>query len=103
MLIMTCDQIPEKSYTVLGTVIGSVVKSKNIGKDIGAGLKSIVGGELRSYTKMQEEARKEAIERMTAEAEALGADAIIAMRLSSSSIIQGASEMIAYGTAVKFN
>ena len=87
---------------MLGLVKGSTVQSKHIGKDIGAGFKSIIGGELRSYTEMMEEARQTATERMTAEANALGADAIVNVRFTTSAITQGAAEVIAYGTAVKF-
>lgn len=103
MLLTTCDNIPGKEYTVIGFVMGSFVNSKNIGKDIGAGLKSIVGGELKGYTKMMEESRMEALNKMVSEAQKLGADAIVTVRLSSSSVMQGAAEMIAYGTAVKYN
>ena len=87
---------------MLGLVKGSTVQSKHIGKDIGASFKSIIGGELRSYTEMMEEARQTATERMTAEANALGADAIVNVRFTTSAITQGAAEVIAYGTAVKF-
>ena len=87
---------------MLGLVKGSTVQSKHIGKDIGAGFKSIIGGELRSYTEMMEEARQTATERMTAEANALGVDAIVNVRFTTSAITQGAAEVIAYGTAVKF-
>ena len=87
---------------MLGLVKGSTVQSKHIGKDIGAGFKSIIGGELKSYTEMMEEARQTATERMTAEANALGADAIVNVRFTTSAITQGAAEVIAYGTAVKF-
>lgn len=103
MLLTTCDHVPDKEYTVIGFVMGSFVNSKHIGKDIGAGLKSIVGGELKSYTKLMEESRLEALHKMVREAEKLGADAIVTVRLSSCSVMQGAAEMIAYGTAVKFN
>ena len=87
---------------MLGLVKGSTVQSKHIGKDIGAGFKSIIGGELKSYTEMMEEARQTATERMTAEANALGADAIVNVRFTTSAITQGDAEVIAYGTAVKF-
>ena len=103
MLLTTSDLIPGKEYTVIGFVMGSFVNSKHIGKDIGAGLKSIVGGELKSYTKLMEESRLEALHKMVGEAEKLGADAVVTVRLSSCSIMQGAAEMISYGTAVKFN
>ncbi|HMM06165.1 MAG TPA: YbjQ family protein [Clostridiales bacterium] len=103
MLLTTCDQIPGKEYTVLGFVMGSFVNSKNIAKDIGAGLKSLVGGELKSYTKLMEDSRLEALRKMVTEAEKLNADAVVTVRLSSSSIMDGAAELLAYGTAVKFN
>lgn len=102
MLLTTCDHIPDKEYTVIGFVMGSFVNSKNIAKDIGAGLKSLVGGELKSYTKLMEDSRLEALRKMVAEAEKLNADAVVTVRLSSSSIMDGAAELLAYGTAVKF-
>jgi uncharacterized protein YbjQ (UPF0145 family) len=103
MLLTTCDNIPGKEYSVIGFVMGSFVNSKHLGKDIGAGLKSIVGGELKGYTKMMEESRLAALQKLVSEAEKLGADAVVTVRLSSSSVMQGAAEMIAYGTAVKYN
>ncbi|MDN3015190.1 YbjQ family protein [Paenibacillus sp. BSR1-1] len=102
MMIVTTDYLPGREIKeVLGLVKGSTVQSKHIGKDLLAGLKTIVGGEIKEYTDMLNEARKKAIERMAEEARQLGADAIIAMRLQSSSVMQGASELIAYGTAVR--
>ena len=101
MILATCQNIG-KDYEVLGLVQGGTVQSVNARKDIGAGLKNLVGGELKKYTEMQETARKIANERMIAEAQALGADAIICVRYGSSSITQQASEVMAYGTAVKF-
>lgn len=101
MLIVTTDTIADKKIVqVLGLVKGSTVRSKNIGKDIGAGLKGLVGGELGSYTEMLTEARQIAIGRMVEEAEDMGANAIVALRLQSSAVMQGAAEMVAYGTAV---
>ena len=102
MFIVNTDYIEGKKLEMLGLVKGSTVQSKHIGKDIGAGFKSIIGGELRSYTEMMEEARQTATERMMAEANALGADAIVNVRFTTSAITQGAAEVIAYGTAVKF-
>ncbi|MBR6935067.1 MAG: YbjQ family protein [Clostridia bacterium] len=102
MFIVNTDYIEGKKLEMLGLVKGSTVQSKHIGKDIGASFKSIIGGELRSYTEMMEEARQTATERMTAEANALGADAIVNVRFTTSAITQGAAEVIAYGTAVKF-
>ncbi|MGG1677284.1 YbjQ family protein [Neobacillus sp. NRS-1170] len=102
MMIVTTDYLPGREIKeVLGLVKGSTVQSKHIGKDLLAGLKTIVGGEIKEYTDMLNEARQKAIERMAEEARQLGADAIIAMRLQSSSVMQGASELIAYGTAVR--
>lgn len=102
MLMTTTDVIPGKAYTVLGVVMGSYVNTKNIGHDIGASLKTLVGGELKSYTKMMDEARDHAFEKMEANAAAIGADAIIGIRIESSAIMQGASEVLAYGTAIKW-
>ena len=102
MIITTANDIPGKDIVeVLGIVKGQVVQSKHIGSDIAASLKTIVGGEIKSYTDMVNRARKTAHDRMISEAESLGADAIIAMRYGSSSVMGGASEILAYGTAVK--
>lgn len=101
MLILTIENVPGREIEeIKGYVKGSTVRCKNIGKDIGAGFKNLVGGEMKGYTEMLDEARKIAIGRMVDEAEAMGANAIIGMRLASSAIIQGAAEMVAYGTAV---
>ena len=102
MLLVNIDYIPGKELEVLGLVRGSVVQSKNFGKDFMAGMKTLVGGEIVSYTQMIQEARQIATKRMVDEAESLGADAVINIRYSSSSVMQGASECIAYGTAVKY-
>jgi uncharacterized protein YbjQ (UPF0145 family) len=100
--IVTINNYPGKEVTeVLGYVKGSVVQSKHVGRDFMAGLKTIVGGELKGYTEMLEEARQIATERMLKEADALGADAIIGFKIQTSAVTQGASEIIAYGTAVK--
>lgn len=101
MMLSTCDEIPGKKAEFLGLVKGSVVQSKHIGKDMMAGLKTIIGGELKGYTEMLMEARQIATERMEADAQKLGADAVVAMRYSSASVMDGAAEVIAYGTAVK--
>ena len=85
----------------LGMVQGSTVRAKHVGRDIMAGLKNIVGGELRGYTELMDDARNEAIRRMEAQAEARGADAVVNVRLATSTITQGAAELLAYGTAVK--
>ncbi len=102
MLVVSIDYIPGKEIEVIGTVQGNIVESKNIGKDIGAGLKSLAGGELVSYSKMMGEARDKATARMVAEAQSIGADAVINLRYVSAAITQGAAEILAYGTAVKF-
>lgn len=102
MLLVNIDYIPGKDLDVLGIVKGTVVQSKNFGKDFMAGMKTIVGGEIRGYTEMLIEARQIATKRMVDEAEALGADAVVGLRYGSASVMQGAAEVIAYGTAVKF-
>ncbi|MCR5331302.1 MAG: YbjQ family protein [Lachnospiraceae bacterium] len=102
MILVNTDYITGKTFEMLGLVKGSTIQSKHIGKDIGAGLKTIVGGELTGYTEMMNEARAIATKRMVAEAEGLGADAIVNIRYASSAVVQGAAEVIAYGTAVKF-
>ena len=81
-------------------VSGSTIKTKNVGKDIGAGLKSLVGGKLGSYEKLMEEARVEAIDKMVAQAEAMGANAIVGVRFESTEVMQGAAEILVFGTAV---
>lgn len=101
MLIVTTESIPGKEIIdVKGLVKGSTVRSKNIGKDIGSSFKNLVGGELNSYNEMLTEARQIAIGRMVEDAKAQGANAIVGMRLISSSVMAGAAEMVAYGTAV---
>ncbi|HUV48754.1 MAG: YbjQ family protein [Actinomycetes bacterium] len=104
MITSTTDIVPGREITeVMGLVMGNTVRSKNVGKDIGAGLKSIVGGELKSYTAMLTEARQEAVTRMVEAATSLGADAVINMRFTTSAITEGAAELLAYGTAVKLS
>lgn len=102
MLIVTTETIPGKDLEVLGLVKGSTVQTVNAFRDIGAGLKNLVGGELKKYNEMMESARKIASDRMTEEARQLGADAVIGARIASSSIMQSAAEVIVYGTAVRF-
>ncbi len=102
MMLLNIDYVPGKTLEALSLVRGSVVQSKNFGKDFMAGMKTLVGGELTGYTEMLQEARQIATKRMVDEAEALGADAVINLRYTSSSIMQGAAEVTAYGTAVKF-
>ncbi len=103
MKLYTVQYFPNKDYEILGMVKGNMVQSKNIGKDILAGLKSLAGGELRQYTEMLNEARDTAVSRMIEEANSLGADAIIGVTFATSSVMEGAAEVMAYGTAVKFN
>lgn len=103
MLLLNIEYIPGKKIEALGIAKGSVVQSKNFGKDFMAGMKTIVGGEIRGYTEMLIEARQIATKRMVDEAEALGADAVINIRFGSAAVMQGAAEVIAYGTAVKLH
>ena len=103
MIVSTADNVPGKSFEILGLVRGNIVTSKTIGRDMMASVKSVVGGEIKSYTEMTDEARQVAEDRMVEQAQRLGADAILAMRFDSGSIQPGTIEMIAYGTAVKFN
>lgn len=102
MILTTTEQIPGKTYEILGIARGSTIQSKNIGKDIGQSFKTLVGGELTSYNEMMNEARALATKRMVEDAEAQGADAVVCMRYVSASVMQGAAEVMAYGTAVKF-
>lgn len=102
MLIVNTENIPGRRYEVLGLVRGSVVQSKNFGKDFMSAMKTLVGGEIVAYTELLQEARQIAMGRMVTQAEELGADAIVCLRYASSSVMQGAAEVIAYGTAVRF-
>ncbi len=102
MILVNTDYISGKELETLTIVKGSTIQSKHLGKDIAQAFKSMVGGELKSYNEMMNEARAIATKRMVAEAEALGADAIINIRYASSAIMQSAAEVIVYGTAVKF-
>ena len=101
MLLLNIDYVPGKEVEPLGLVKGTVVQSKNVGKDFMAGMKTLVGGEITGYTEMLVEARQIATKRLVDEATALGADAVINVRFGSSAVMQGAAEVIAYGTAVK--
>ena len=101
MLILTTDTVPGHAVVPLGLVRGSTVRAKHIGSDIVAALRNLVGGEIKEYAALLAGAREQALDRMRAEAEALGADAIIAVRFETSQIAQSASEILAYGTAVK--
>ena len=102
MILVNTDYITGKELDMLGLVKGSTIQSKNIGKDITQSFKTIVGGELNAYTDMMNDARALATKRMVMEAEELGADAIVNIRYASSAVMQGAAEVIAYGTAVRF-
>ena len=102
MVLVNTDYISGKELEMLGMVKGSTNKCKNIGRDIGASFKNLVGGEMKAYTEMMNEARDLAIQRMVEEAEGLGADAVVNIRFATSAIIQGAAEVIAYCTAFKF-
>lgn len=102
MMLVSIDNIPGKEYEVMGIVKGTIVQSKNFGRDFMAALKTLVGGEITAYTEMLNESRQIATKRMVDEAEALNADAVIGVHYSSSAVMQGAAEIIAYGTAIKF-
>ena len=102
MLITTCDVIPGKQVEPLGLVSGNVVTSKHMGRDIMAGSKNMMGGEIKSYTDMMNEGRSIAEQRMVAQAQAMGANAIICARYASASVMEGTQEMLAYGTAVRY-
>lgn len=102
MILVNTDYISGKEFEMLGLVKGSTIQSKNIGRDITQGFKTIVGGELKAYTEMMNDARAIATKRMVAEAEGLHADAVINIRYASAAVMQGAAEVMAYGTAVKF-
>ncbi len=102
IIITTGNEVPGKKVVeILGVVKGNTVRARNIGRDIGAGLKNLVGGEVKTYTEMTTHAREESFNRMVNEAVKLKADAVIGMKFMTSMIMQGASEMLAYGTAVK--
>ena len=102
MILVNTDYITGKELQMLGLVRGSNVQTKHLGKDIMAGFKTMVGGELKAYTEMMNESRAIATKRMVEEAQALGADAVVNIRYVSAAVMQGASEITAYGTAVKF-
>ncbi|WP_028243453.1 MULTISPECIES: YbjQ family protein [Pseudobutyrivibrio] len=102
MKLVSIETIPGQNFEAIGVVKGTIVQSKNFGKDFMAGMKTLVGGEIKGYTDMLVEARQIATKRMVDEAEQLGADAIVGVRYASSSVMQGAAEVMAYGTAVKY-
>lgn len=102
MIITTTEQIPNKEITeILGVARGSTVRARNIGRDITAVFKNIVGGEVAEYTKLQADSREQAIGRMIEDAEKMGADAVVGVRMMTSMVAQGAAEILVYGTAVK--
>ena len=102
MILSTIETIPKrKIIEILGIARGSTVRARNIGRDVFAGLKNIVGGEINEYTKLQAQSREQAIERMIDDAKALNADAIVNIRFTTTMVMQGAAEILAYGTAVK--
>ncbi len=103
MLMTTTNTIDDKKLRPLGLVTGSTVQSKHLGRDIAAGLKTLVGGELKGYTEMLEDARKQALDRMMNNAKKLDADAITGVRFNSSTVAQGVAEIMVYGTAVKYD
>lgn len=102
MMLVNTDYISGKTFEMLGLVKGSTIQCKHIGKDIGSSFKTLVGGEMKAYTEMMEEARAIATDRMIAEAKSLGADAIVNVRYTTSAVVQGAAEVVAYGTAVRY-
>ena len=102
MILTTTEHFPGREYEILGLVKGSTIQTVNAVRDIGAGLKTLVGGELTRYNEMMNDARALATKRMVAEAEEMGADAVVAVRYSSASVMQSAAEVMAYGTAVRF-
>jgi uncharacterized protein YbjQ (UPF0145 family) len=102
MILVTTETIPgKKIIKILGMARGNTIRARHLGKDIMAGFKNMVGGEIVDYTKMMAESREQAIDRLIEDAEALGADAIVGMRFTTTSMMQGAAEFLAYGTAVK--
>ncbi len=103
MIVVTTDFVPGREIDqALGIVRGSTIRAKHLGKDIVAGLRMLVGGEVKEYTEMLTEARNESMKRMEAQAEKLGADAVLNLRYVTSQVMAGAAELLAYGTAVKF-
>ena len=101
MIVVTTDSIPGRHVVkTLGLVKGNTIRARHVGKDILAGLKGLVGGEISEYTKMVAESREQCIDRVTEEAEALGANAVVGLRFTTASMMQGAAELLAYGTAV---
>ena len=102
MILVNTDYITGKELEMLGLVKGSTIQSKNVGRDISQGLKTLIGGELKAYNDMMNDARALATKRMVEEATSLGADAVVNIRYASAAVMQGAAEVMAYGTAVRF-
>ena len=103
MIITTTFDLPDKKIKkILGVVKGNTIRARWLGRDVAAGLKTLIGGEVKSYTDLISKARDEAIQRMIENAKKMGADAVVGMRLSTTEIMKGTSEVLAYGTAVKF-
>lgn len=104
MIISTCETIPGREIVeVLGLVRGNTIRARHLGRDISAAIKGLVGGEINDYTKLMGESREQALDRMTAHARELGADAIVGVRIGTSMVMQLAAEIVAYGTAVKLD
>ncbi|GAB5417680.1 MAG: YbjQ family protein [Crocinitomicaceae bacterium] len=104
MIVTSTETVPGKEITeIVGISRGSTVRARNFGRDILAGFKNLVGGEIDGYTKLQADAREQALQRLMQDAERLGADAVVNLRFTTSTIMQGASEILAYGTAVKLS
>lgn len=102
MIVTTTESVPGKEIVeILGVARGSTVRARNIGRDIFAGLKNIVGGEIEEYTKLQADAREQALQRLMQDAAKMGADAVLNLRFTTAMVMQGAAEILAYGTAVK--
>lgn len=102
MILTTTETVPQREITeILGIARGSTVRARNIGRDIFAGLKNIVGGEIEEYTKLQAHAREQAMQRLEQDAARMGADAVVNIRLTTAMVMQGAAEILAFGTAVK--
>jgi len=104
MIVTSTEFVPKREITeILGIARGSTVRARNIGRDIFAGLKTIIGGEIEEYTKLQAEAREQALQRLIDDARSMGADAVLNLRFTTAMIMQGTAEILAYGTAVKLN
>ena len=101
MFLSTTENVPGKNYEIIGVAMGSTIQSKHVGKDIGAGLRNLVGGEVKAYVEMMNEARDIATQRMIENAQQMGADAIVGIRYGTSAVMASAAEVMAYGTAVK--